>query len=472
MSSLNISLSGLLASKAAMDATAQNVANVNTEGYSRQEVRMSAVDEGAPSRSRAGTGVQISGVRRYSNMFTNTQLWLSDSRKSYAQSMSDGYRNIEDLVSQSSQSIATSMDDFFSGLYDASLEPQSTALRQQVISRAEATALQFNTLTSSLEAQSVALKNQFVGGIEELNSYLGSVSELNIQIERLIGTGANPSALQDQRDTAIRAVSNLIEVRTEEQPAGAINLSLASGEPVVVGGSASEFRVELNSATPNELPVILKFANTDFTLDSALGGTLGAINEFNSSHMGIYRDTLNEMANYLATSVNAQLAEGQDLNGNTGTAIKALYQIGDATNPALTISVNDINVRDLAFSSIADDGDPMTIDPTTPGNGDNLLALIDLRSKAFSFSDGGAQTLNSAYTSTVSNIAILAKQARADLEANNLLNEQAIATRDSISGVNSDEEAAKLMQYANAYQANMKVITVMDQLFEDLLRSI
>jgi len=438
MSVNNISLSGLMAAKAAMDATAQNVANVNTPGYSRQEVVLGSLNDGGPSQSRAGTGVEISGVRRFASMFANAQLWLSESKLSYADTLSSAFHNVEDLIGESVRTVATAMDDFFGGLYDASVEPQSIALRQQVIAQAEATALEFNALSSSIDRQSLAIKNQFEGDIELLNNQLEQIAELNIKIERLIGQEANPSAAQDQRDILIKDVSQLIEVRVEELDRGSINLSLIAGEPLVVGGTASVVEFVPNITQPDALPVVITFANTPFEIQNNVGGSLGAQQTFREERLTEYSLLLDEMATHLHDAVNTQLQLGQDLNGATGAAVVPLFDITDVTNAALTLEVADINPRELAFSAVADDGDPMTIDPLTPGNGENLLALVDIRDQNFAFTNMGTVTLSSAYDGLLSNVAILTRQANNDSDANRIVHSQAVASRDSISAVNSD----------------------------------
>jgi len=467
MSVNHISLSGLMAAKAAMDATAQNVANVNTPGYSRQEVVLGALNDGGPSQSRAGTGVEVSGVRRFSSMFANAQLWLSESKLSYADTLSSAFHNVEDLIGESVRTVATAMDDFFGGLYDASVEPQSIALRQQVIAQAEATALEFNALSSSIDRQSLAIKNQFEGDIELLNNQLQQIAELNLKIERLIGQEANPSAAQDQRDILIKDVSQLIEVRVEELDRGSINLSLIAGEPLVVGGTASILEFVPNVAQPDALPVVITFANTPFEIQNNVGGSLGAQQTFREERLTEYSLLLDEMATHLHDAVNTQLQLGQDLDGATGAAVVPLFNITDAANAALTIETNPITPRELAFSAVATAPDPLT-----PGNGENLLALVDIRDQSFAFTSMGNVTLSGAYDGLLSNVAILTRQSNNDAEANRIVHSQAVASRDSISAVSSDEEAANLMAFSNAYQANMKVMSVMDQLFEELMHSL
>ena len=104
------------------------------------------------------------------------------------------------------------------------------------------------------------------------------------------------------------------------------------------------------------------------------------------------------------------------------------------------------------------------------GNSDVLKDLVALSNKAVAISGFGNTSLNDAFVSMVGKTAIKARQASSDYQAKSLLNKQAIAARDNVSAVNSDEEAANLMTFANAHNANMKVISTANELFESVLR--
>jgi len=164
---------------------------------------------------------------------------------------------------------------------------------------------------------------------------------------------------------------------------------------------------------------------------------------------------LNDMAKALADEYNAVLSTGQDLNGNPG---KPLFSY-DPANPAASLDITELTPGELAFSS---DG--------TPGNADVLQSLINLSNKPVSVTGYGSVSLNDAFSSMVGQTAIKARQADADYQAKLAMNKQAHAARDNVSAVNSDEEAANLMTFANAHNANMKVISTANQLFDSVLQ--
>ncbi|MDF5517811.1 flagellar basal body rod C-terminal domain-containing protein, partial [Vibrio parahaemolyticus] len=145
----------------------------------------------------------------------------------------------------------------------------------------------------------------------------------------------------------------------------------------------------------------------------------------------------------------------KDLNGNPG---KSLFSY-DPANPAASLDITKLTPDELAFSS---DG--------TPGNADALQSLIELSNKPVAVSGYGSVSLNDAFSSMVGQTAIKARQANADYQAKLAMNKQAHAARDNVSSVNSDEEAANLMMFANAHNANMKVISTANQLLDSILQ--
>ncbi|MEX3071392.1 flagellar hook-associated protein FlgK [Vibrio alginolyticus] len=455
MSLINIALSGLNANRVALDVTAQNVANVNTPGYSRQQALMASVEGGKYDRLSPGIGVEVSSIRRVSDEYLVKQMWSTNSFAAYASRYTTNMSQLENTLNADGLNLSAGFDALFASLNDATVKPESVPYRQQIISEAEALSLRFNTLSESLYSQLQNVDDQRNAAINHTNTLLSNIADINKQIIELQGTGGNPSNLLDARDKLIGELSNFVEIKTTTQSDGGVQVALASGQPLVMGGDYGTLK-----ATPDPsasgLPVIeVEFGKQSFIVPDVQGGEIGALNDYQQNVLEPYQSAIDDMAQAFADEFNAVLATGTDLNGNPGAPLFSY----DPTSPASSLAVTGIDPKELAFSS---DGNP--------GNADVLTDLIALSNQPVTVSGFGSLTLNDAYSAMIGEVAIKARQADADYQAKTSMNQQAISARDNVSAVNSDEEAANLMTFANAHNANMKVISTANQLFDTVLQ--
>ena len=165
-------------------------------------------------------------------------------------------------------------------------------------------------------------------------------------------------------------------------------------------------------------------------------------------------DELHGMAEELASGLNGLLAGGFDLQGQPGQPLFTY----DPSSISSMLQTNDLTASQLGLSGVAGE----------VGNNDVLQALLEFRNTPITL-NGNQVTLNDAYAGMLGRVASDSRQNQADLHSATVVREQAQAQRDSISAVNLDEEAVNLMNYIQAYQANMQVVTSANQLFEELL---
>ncbi|MFA0085451.1 flagellar hook-associated protein FlgK [Vibrio sp. 10N.261.51.F12] len=455
MNLVNIALSGMNANRVALDVTAQNVANINTEGYSRQQALMASISGGKYDSRSPGMGVEVTGIRRVTDQYLVSQTWSTNSSANYASSYMSSMAQLENMLGADGFSLNMGLDSLFASLNDATSKPESTPLRQQIINESEALALRFNTLTQSLHGQHKDTHDQRNTAIAHANSVMANIAEVNKQIVETTGTGGNAAQLLDTRDHLIGSLSKIMEVKTTNQPDGSVQISLASGQPLVLGGDAGKIKAIPDASDPYLAELHIEFAQQTFATNGDIGGKIGALNDYQTEVLKPNQDALDDMAMHLANEFNATLAAGLDLNGNAGAALFTY----DPANPASSIAINPLTANELALSS---DG--------TPGNSDNLTDLIAISNKPVAVSGFGSLSLNDAFTAMTGETAIKSRQAESDYQAKNAMNEQAIAARDNVSAVNSDEEAANLMTFANAHNANMKVISTANQLFDSVLQ--
>ncbi|MDW2138146.1 flagellar basal body protein, partial [Vibrio sp. 2128(2023)] len=146
MNLVNIALSGLNANRVALDVTAQNVANVNTPGYSRQQALMATVGDGKSNRLSSGMGVEVTSIRRVTDQFLVKQTWSTNSLAAYAAGYTSNMSQLENTLGADGFSISAGLDSLNAALNDATVKPESMPYRQQIINESEALARRFNTL--------------------------------------------------------------------------------------------------------------------------------------------------------------------------------------------------------------------------------------------------------------------------------------------------------------------------------------
>ncbi len=436
MSLLSIGFSGLNASQIALNISAQNIANVNTIGYSRQEAMMGSLS--GFGRMDNGMGVEVTGVRRITDDYLVSQHWRSRSATGSSYAFHQYINTTEQLLGSESMNITKGLDSFFASLSAALDSPETPAQRSQIVSSAGALANRFGQLNESLLTQEKQIDDQLGSTITQVNSYLKQVAELNTQIGEQASKGVNTSALEDSREQIVRELSTFMEVRVNRQSDGSFSLSLPQGQPLVLAGSSSTLSLAGDTLS-------LSFGPQSFEVPRLQGGTLAGVLEYRTTVLRPLRDELNQIAKKLADDFNAKQAGGVDLNGDPG---KLLFSY-DPLNPSGTLKVAD------GFT-----GDHLAFAKAGGGNGDNrnLQELLTIKDDQYD-----------AYSALLGKMAVQSGQAKATMEADANMEKQLATKLSSVSGVNLDEEGVKVMAYTKAYQANAKVISTSDQLFNSIL---
>lgn len=452
MSMINIAFSGLQAARLGMNATSMNTANYLTPGYSRQGIVQSAVGPMGEAGMTPGSGVQVSSIRRISSQYLVSQVWQTNTKANYFEMGNQYIGALEKVIGSESSSLGSGLDDFVSALSALTQQPESPALRQQLLNQANSLATRFNSVNDFISSQKQTITTQRDAMVNQINTLSSGIADYNQKIVDLESTGGNSSVLRDQRDELVKQLSALTTVKVTDDNVG-YTVTLSNGQPLVSGQIAGQMSTgrDING----DVTLTMKFSTSEFSLNPAVGGQLGSLYDYEVGTLKQMSDAVQGMAKTLADQFNQTLAKGFDLQGAAG---KPLFTF-DLTNPAGMIRVNNLTPDELAFSS----------DASATGNGDNLNALIDLKNKKTQIPGLGNMSLNEGAAAIISTIGIASKQCKTEMEASASVSEQAQSQRDNISAVNQDEEAINLQVYMQAYQANMKVIATGNQIFSDLL---
>lgn len=455
MSIIHNALSGALAAQAALATVSQNVANLMTPGYTRQGVLLSSVQPLYNGAQSAGSGVTVASLLRFSDEYKNLQLWTAASDLGHRNTAQPYLTQLEQVLGDEESGINVGLDNFFGALNAASVDPTSGPLREQVIAAADALAQRINSFSQVLSDQRTAVVQQRQATVAQINTLAQGIARLNNQIAEAHGAGTNASGLLDARDKLIDELASLVSLHVVSQPDGTRSVSLRGGQPLVVGAHAATMSVQNNPDGSQTL--FVKFAQESFELvNGGLGGQLGGLEDFENDVLEPMMRSITDMAQQLADNVNNQLAAGFAPDGTSGVALFEFSTVGSTG----MLKVRDgIRSQDLAFSS----------DPAAPGNSENLLALIALRNQPVVLPVLGSVTLSDAVTQLVGRLGMASQANAAALATARTVRDQAEESWKSTSGVNADEEAVNLTQYMQMYQANMKVLAVANELFDNTL---
>ncbi|AHK18566.1 flagellar hook-associated protein FlgK [Yersinia similis] len=450
MNFIKTAFSGMQATQAHLNATSMNIANIHTPGYSRQRAEQSAIGADGQGGINAGNGVNVDAIRRLSKQYVVMQEWQANSQQQYYEAGEQYLKAVELMVSNESTSLATGLNNFFSSLSAATQMPDSTPMRQQIIESANAMALRFNNVNNFIAQQKNSIGQQRDISIKEINSLTRSIADYNQQILKNRSDGNNINDLLDKQELQIKKLSGLIETQVNQAEDGTYRVSVKQGQPLVNGAVAAELAVDTRSA---DTKINIHFSGTTQGMNMSCGGQLGGINDYEFTTLKKLQASTQGMAKTVADEFNTQLKLGSDFTGANGRDL-FVFNPGD---PNGMLQLSAITAEQLA---LAGRGEPS-------GDSSNLFKMIDIKQK--NVVGMNSVRLDDAATTLVGYIAITSNRNHSELEnAENTLN-QATRYRESISGVNNDEEAINLMEYQRAYQSNMKVIATGDKLFSDLL---
>lgn len=444
-------LTGALAAQAALNTTSQNISNLQTVGYTRQGVLLAAVGPDGGSKL-AGNGVQVSSLLRFSDAYKSQQMWRAASELGSHTQSQPYLTQMERVMGDDKSSLSNGIDEFFKALNAAGVDPTSTPLRQQVVTAADSMSQHFNSIYNVTANQLISLDQQRTAILPQLNESLASIAALNDRITAVGVNGTNTSALIDQREQLIDKVASQVAVEVHNNPNGTASVSLKSGQPLVADNLAATLAFGTGAAS-----LTLTFAHTQFRVDdSKVGGQLGGLTDYKEHTLKPLQQSIADIANQMAQKVNDQLALGFD---NSGAAGKPLLTFNPTSATGLLQVSTGFKAADLAFSA---DG--------TPGDSGNLQKIIDIKNQPVVLTSIGSVLLGDSDTQLVGKLGIDSQQNKALLNTATTIRQQAEDDWKSTSAVNKDEEAINLVEFQNMYQANMKVISVANSLFDATLQ--
>src|SRR5690606_24499743 len=239
MSLLGNGLSGLTAAQQVLNVTSQNIANVNTPGYSRQEAVIHARTDASHGRLSPGAGVEVTSLRRIADDYLVASLWRAGSQSGYDSQMETLLGFAEAVVGSDELGITTGLDSFFAALNAATEAPQSVAARQQVLASGNALASRFQQLSANLTLQERQINEQAAANVPTINSQRENLAILSRMVTELQAKSGNTSQPEAQRHIAVGELAKYRDVRTQLYRDDRKCVTKPARQPLVKNGKAS-----------------------------------------------------------------------------------------------------------------------------------------------------------------------------------------------------------------------------------------
>ncbi|WP_054942265.1 flagellar hook-associated protein FlgK [Paenibacillus ihuae] len=510
----------LFTQTAALNTTGHNIANANTEGYTRQRVNMKAalpIEAYGLNNStvpgQMGTGVEFTSIERIREMFLDDQYRGESSASGNWSIQSDTLDKLEAIVNEPSDTgIRTVLDNFWKSWSDLSKNPEDPTARKIVVQTAQSLTDAMNYMSTQLSNLDRDLNTNIDVKGKEIQSYLSSIADLNQSIAKIEGMGDQANDLRDQRDLMTDKLSKIINITVVDTDAG-YNISLG-GQQLVQG------------PVPNT--VDSAFLNSAYASGELKAGEAYGMIFSSKTYVADYKKQLDNMANTIATGeVQVTIPAGSTLpagttvlkdseiinsdgtkttllagaavpvplTGDLKTTVKGLnglHQLGYAldgssgrdfftplmageTITAANLRLNPEIAADPTLFATSLRATTDSAGKVSVIKGNNTLALLFSNMKdnnTFTTADGiKSGTVGSYLSSMVGQLGIQSQEAARQASNSDYLVDQVNSRRQSVSGVSLDEEMSNMLVFQHAYSAAARFMTTYDEMLDKLINS-
>ena len=482
-SAMNNAYSGLTAVSRSAEVVSNNVANALTEGYSRQQLDLSAT-----VLAGQGSGVSVDGISRSEDVIATKARRRSAAEMADISTKSDAMQRLASSLGEPGdpRALAVQYADFESAITTAVNAPDSSALLQEILSTAKSLTATFNQISSGTDRVRVEADAAIAKDVDTLNVSLQQIEKLNNEIRKLSYSGRGVAALEDQRQGFIERINSIVPVRQSKTGNGEVAL-YAQGGGVLLNGSARTFEFTNTPLIVSSM-TFSSGALSGLSIDGrpvAIGGGAGAT-MFEGGSLSANFQVRDVIAPEFQTQIDALAVDLIKRFQDSGVdPTIAVGGIGLFTDDGSTFNpLNELGISSRISISAS-------VDPSTGGKiwrlrdgvgapsegisgvSDTLIRMADAMEEIRPSSatmdlplsldgTGFAQEITSLWAST---------SARSEEGKVNIVSFHSILKAEELNatGVDTDREMQFLLMIEESYAANARVITVLDRLMKQLL---
>ena len=322
----------------ALGTVSNNIANVNTEGYSRQDVVLKDTSPSKAANMFFGTGVALQAVKRQFDAFAESNLRNSTSDLSSQKPMVEYSKRVMDIMGDKSVGLSSALDDFFGAANALSADPASSVLRSSFLRSSEGVSSRFAELSGQLGLVGTETNQALESTTKQVNTLTSQLALVNQNMASSSTEDGQSAEILDRRDLILRQLSDLVRIKASFNTNGSVNVALGSTatQGIVVSGMKSR-PIGIDTSVAGKMELLLDPYGNSESLASASGGQLGGLQTFINQVLEPAQKSLNFLAKTLVNETNKIQTNGIDGYGQTGNPLFALNP--KATNEAEGISV-------------------------------------------------------------------------------------------------------------------------------------
>jgi flagellar hook-associated protein 1 len=482
---LEISKQGLNTNREALQTTSNNIANVNTPGYSRQKAVISTLEQSPQGQLRM-QGVELKQVIRVHDGFVRNQILEEAKNHANTQARTDGLRRLEGLVHNDGYRIGDLVNNFFNDFRELSANPEMNTLLTNISFSADAASSGFKGLNAAMTGMKHDLDQQIDVAVQEVNTLAKEIAGLNSSIAQFKARGESPLELLDRRDVALRQLADKVGFQMSRDEKDNANITAGGIGVLVNGADSSELVVMRTPAREGKaagsVDIFVKEGDGFRLVTNQLDkGSIGGMLHVRDKVIDPSMRHLDATAYQFSKAVNEVHRQGVGRDGiGNRNLFTDLTQV-EGASAMLSLS-----------QDVKNNSEAIAVGATPGARGDNRIALriaeiqnmpllsenpgninsgngVDMESAARFQSIEGRQTLNEGLNGLVGSIAV-----QSEHEVQIFRHQEAILSQlenyeKSVSGVNLDEEAISLIQYQTAFNASAKALKMGDELLQTIL---
>jgi len=321
MGLLNVGTQALQANLIALQTIGNNIANVNTVGYSRQRVTMETVPGQYTGVGYIGKGVGVQDITRNYDEYLTRQSALANSQQSADITRSDYLKQLTDIFQGGTSGMGAAINDMLNSFSDVANTPTDLTARTVALTRVDEATRRMRTAAQSLDDLQVGLTSSLKEKVNSVNTLAQQIAGVNNQIANALGSGKTPNDLLDKRDQLIKDLSGYIQTSSIKAADGTVSVFIGGSQPLVMGDQASTISLGTNDfgdSTQNKLMVHRGAISITLDENTLGGGEISGMLRFQNNDLAEGRNLLGRLTTGITTSMNNQHKLGLDLDGQPG----------------------------------------------------------------------------------------------------------------------------------------------------------
>lgn len=474
---MNIARGALQANQIAMEVVGHNIANVNTPGYTRQSAVLESESPASMNQLKIGMGVQVASVSQASDPYTTRAIQQNTSSLNEYQTESSVLSQVESLFNETGDAtLGNAMNDFWNAWQNVANNPGGTVERTALLEKANILTQKFNSLSNNLTQTQKDMNTNVQMGVQKVNELTGQIADLNDKIVAAEADKTTANDLRDQRNSLLQELSSWVGNVSVEQGNGSVTVMTQGGNLLVDGNKHWDLQQSGNNIYYNNVP-------NDIS-KNLTGGQIGGWLNIRDEIVPQYKANLDELAGTLIRQVNTLHSTGYTLSGQTAGQ-KGIDFFDNSQVPASGDNTGAAGYIQLS-ADVQNNPDNIAAGGQSgaPGDNKNALKIVALQTdnsiqiRKWTISNPGGTPSSSVETTSMADYyqtlvgeigtttqAANENQSFVQSTLDNLQN-----VRDSVSGVNLDEELTELLKIQRAYEANSKIISIADEMLQSLLQ--